>query len=552
MNYKHTLLFITNAFLLSISLTTSPMNTKRAALQQKLKAKQTDKLAATEGLIIACRKNNPVLAQAWIKDGANVNHQSNIDGTLYTPLHIACINNNPDLSKLLLDHGADASCLTTVKKDNEIHMQPSPWLIACENGFADICDHMITKDHNVIFSSTPAGYVGLHLSAQNKHIDITQKIIAADRKKILINKQTTIRQETPLHLSVFNKDMETTKILVESGANVDCRLKNGTTPLFYAVKNNLYQIAEYLLKNRANPNISFEAGISHLHIACLENLADMAKLLIAHKANPNTQTKNGISPLFGALIKKDIPIFKILLDAGANVNVASAKGITLLNHAEEMNHPEIIKLLEEKGLRLISQKEAAIKSNSFFETLNQETPCSENKEEIQHALLETKDASSKPEIVVPHTSDNQIIDNDNKENTPIIINVPAKVATIQRVEKKPTKSQAQPSNSKQKATKIAQKPSESPKRIKYTVLQSKNFNWPRSLSSQQEQNFMNRLKDLQDITSPDLSSDIKPLKGELAGKFRMRVGGHRVLFSVDHQKQEVIIHGIQLRKNVYK
>jgi len=317
-----------------------------------------------------------------------------------------------------------------------------------------------------------------------------------------------------------------------------------------------------LLKNKANPNIFFKDGLTCLHGACLSNLPDMAKLLIAHKANPNTQVRSGLSPLFTALIKKNITFFKMLLDAGADVNVATLKGITLLNHAEEMNHPEFTALLEERGLRLISQKEAEIKSNSFFETLNPSTPCpenkliseAENKEEIQQDLLKTEIVPSKPEIFVPHTAENQVIGNDNKENEPVIINIPAKPAdTKTHAQKKPAiKSQTQPSLGKQKIAKIAQKSSESPNRIKYTVLQSKNFNWPRSLSSQQEQNFMNRLKELQDITSLHLSSDIKTLKGELAGKFRLRVGGHRVIFSIDHEKHEVIVHSIQLRKNAYK
>jgi mRNA interferase RelE/StbE len=45
--------------------------------------------------------------------------------------------------------------------------------------------------------------------------------------------------------------------------------------------------------------------------------------------------------------------------------------------------------------------------------------------------------------------------------------------------------------------------------------------------------------------------DIRPLKGQ-AGVYRLRVGGFRVLFRVDHQEEVVFVDAIGSRGDVYK
>ncbi|RLG28150.1 hypothetical protein DRN98_09955 [Methanosarcinales archaeon] len=46
-------------------------------------------------------------------------------------------------------------------------------------------------------------------------------------------------------------------------------------------------------------------------------------------------------------------------------------------------------------------------------------------------------------------------------------------------------------------------------------------------------------------------SDIKRLRGKLEGKYRLRVGEYRAVYSVDEKEKTVIIMDIRLRKSIY-
>ncbi|CCQ56620.1 Plasmid stabilization system [Crocosphaera watsonii WH 0402] len=52
--------------------------------------------------------------------------------------------------------------------------------------------------------------------------------------------------------------------------------------------------------------------------------------------------------------------------------------------------------------------------------------------------------------------------------------------------------------------------------------------------------------------SPRDYPQIKPLKGEFAGKYRFRVGDYRVIYTIDDQKSEVIILLIIHRSQAYR
>lgn len=45
--------------------------------------------------------------------------------------------------------------------------------------------------------------------------------------------------------------------------------------------------------------------------------------------------------------------------------------------------------------------------------------------------------------------------------------------------------------------------------------------------------------------------DIKTLKGDLQGFLRMRVGKLRVVFTIDWQRDELLIHDIDFRGDIY-
>ena len=53
------------------------------------------------------------------------------------------------------------------------------------------------------------------------------------------------------------------------------------------------------------------------------------------------------------------------------------------------------------------------------------------------------------------------------------------------------------------------------------------------------------------LEKPTSGKNIKMLKGELWGKFRLRVGKYRIVYRVESDKNTVIIEDIGVRGNVY-
>ena len=53
------------------------------------------------------------------------------------------------------------------------------------------------------------------------------------------------------------------------------------------------------------------------------------------------------------------------------------------------------------------------------------------------------------------------------------------------------------------------------------------------------------------MQNPFFGPNIKKLKGEHAGQYRYRVGGYRIIYSIDTQRDQCIVSGIYPRGRAY-
>jgi mRNA interferase RelE/StbE len=51
--------------------------------------------------------------------------------------------------------------------------------------------------------------------------------------------------------------------------------------------------------------------------------------------------------------------------------------------------------------------------------------------------------------------------------------------------------------------------------------------------------------------NPFHGKDIKRLRGKLKGKYRLRVGGYRIIYRIEEEEKVLIIEDIKLREKVY-
>ncbi|KUI57421.1 Ankyrin-1 [Cytospora mali] len=184
--------------------------------------------------------------------------------TFFTPLHIAAKFGQDDTVKWLLKHGARIEAMA--------HN-----LCACQDDVVDIAND---NDFNPRFSPLV----------------------------------------TALHIAICNGHLETAKLLVSYGADVDVGI---ATPLHTAARYNNTEAVSFLLENELfHVEEPDRYGHAPLHLACMEfrDLVAMEKLL-EFGADLETNNDDGMTPLAFACDRGYFNAALKLLDKGANHDV---------------------------------------------------------------------------------------------------------------------------------------------------------------------------------------------------------------------------------------
>ena len=145
-------------------------------------------------------------------------------------------------------------------------------------------------------------------------------------------------------------DIETTKVLLEAGADLNDTAASGVNALTQAAHSGHEELAIYLLEQGADPN-AMEAGYTPLHAAVLRGEVTLVRELLNHGAIIDTPVEHGTpgrrfsadysirSQLIGrdafwmAAKYGEVEILQILLEAGADPLVIDENGVTALQVA---------------------------------------------------------------------------------------------------------------------------------------------------------------------------------------------------------------------------
>ncbi|HEV2601991.1 MAG TPA: ankyrin repeat domain-containing protein [Candidatus Babeliales bacterium] len=187
---------------------------------------------------------------------------------------------------------------------------------------------------------------------------------------------------TPLMLAVAGGHLDAAKILLERGADITVRSRQGgnilssvpmgnvafmrflldnkfdietkdlqnRTILMHAVRYNDVPMVAFLLERQADTEVKGSDGDSPLLMAVRFGYVDIIKLLLDAKANIEIKDKHGNTPLLMAVQFGYVDIVKLLLDAKANIEARNKSGDTALMIAfEEGKYDDVISLLLAAG-----------------------------------------------------------------------------------------------------------------------------------------------------------------------------------------------------------
>src|SRR5580698_8855920 len=163
------------------------------------------------------------------------------------------------------------------------------------------------------------------MSAQNTAETLFQAIRSADldtlRSAPNIASLRDRLDTTPLHYAALYGNLESVRILLDRGANLNARNKSDATPLIFAAYN--FEKTRLLVEKGADVNAHSSRGMTPLKVAASVhgNIATL-RYLLDKGAEVKQIDESGADALQIAALKGDADMVRLLLEKGADARTA--------------------------------------------------------------------------------------------------------------------------------------------------------------------------------------------------------------------------------------
>jgi ankyrin repeat protein len=284
---------------------------------------------ATPSLLEVAKHGDNYAVRVLIQKKADVN-AAEPDGT--TALHWAAYNNDLDCVDLLLHSGANPNqandlgatplwnasqngSLAIVKRLLEAGANPNaallsgetPLMVAARSGYPETAELLLAKGANPNLHGT-RGQTALMWAVSQKHAAVVKLLLAhgADiqaRSSVYnevmavpphgylpYNKAIPHGGETALMFAARVGDLDSARLLVAGGADIDDTDAWGVSATTLAAHSGFDDMVQFFLDKGANPNIE-GPGFTALHEAVMRRDEKMVAALLDHGADPNIPLK---------------------------------------------------------------------------------------------------------------------------------------------------------------------------------------------------------------------------------------------------------------------
>jgi ankyrin len=312
----------------------------RALLQKKSDVNAADADGAT-ALHWAAYNNDLELTGLLLHAGANANATNDLSAT---PLWNASQNGSVPIVRKLLEAGANPNAA--------LMSGETPVMVAARSGYPDVVELLLAKGANPNAHGS-RGQTALMWAVSQKHPSVVKVLLArgADleaRSEVYnevmavpphgflpYNKAIPHGGETALMFAARVGDLESARLLVAAGANVNDTDAWGVSATALAAHSGFDDVVRFLLDKGANPNAE-GPGFTALHEAIMRRDETMVADLLDHGADPNTPLKTwtptrrssedwhfepslvGATPLWLAARFTEPAVMKMLVARGAD------------------------------------------------------------------------------------------------------------------------------------------------------------------------------------------------------------------------------------------
>lgn len=291
--------------------------------------------ATTEELIKAVREGHIDAARALVKQRVDVNAPQG-DGA--TPLHWAVHQNDLAIAEFLIGAGARVD----VANDTGV----TPLYLACMNRNAAMVDKLLAAGANPN-AALLNGETVLMMCVRSGAAAAVRSLLVRGAD---VNAKEPLHSQTALMWAVAQRRSEVVKVLLEAGANIHARsrsfpqivtaeetqragreelnytvFRGGSTALLFAARVGDLESARMLLAAGANVNDALPDGAPALIVAAHSGQGATAMLLLEKGADPNAAAI-GYTALHAAVLRGDYDLVRALLKHGANPNAQILRG----------------------------------------------------------------------------------------------------------------------------------------------------------------------------------------------------------------------------------
>lgn len=242
----------------------------------------------------AAHWDDEATADLLLAAGSAVNAANELGAT---PLWLACLNASPAMVNTLLKAGANPNLV--------LPSGETPLMTAALSGHPEIVNALLSKGAEVDQREGSQGQTALMWAVAAGHAPVVRLLIEFGAN---IHARSDVRRRrigtelggydaaaareidkggfTPLLFATQQGTLESVKLLIAAGADVNETAPEGISALVVAAHSGHGAVAAFLLEKGADPNAS-GAGYTALHAAILRGDATLVKALLARGADPD-------------------------------------------------------------------------------------------------------------------------------------------------------------------------------------------------------------------------------------------------------------------------
>ena len=266
------------------------------------------------------------VAQVLIDAGADIDIKNTYGRR---PLHNACKSGALDNVKMLVRAGAKVNatdydgsrCLALASYSG--HTETVRYLVGLPEVDVNHRDANLYDTHTGRWAYGCADMIALHCAAQRNRTEVAQLLIDAGADVDIKNRDG----DFPVHLACISGALDVVKMLVEAGARVCDTDNEGRMCLHLATQYGHTEIVRYLVGlPEVDVNCQNPWNNTALHCAVEENYADVAQVLIDAGADIEMRNCDGYSPMDCVVDEEQRGVAQLLINAGADMDTENTDG----------------------------------------------------------------------------------------------------------------------------------------------------------------------------------------------------------------------------------